>query len=93
LGVVPAMFNINEPVIFGSPIVMNPIMFIPFVGAPMINAIIAYFATSMDWIGKMVSLVPWTAPAPIGAAWGAGWQLNNAVLVFILIGVNLVVYY
>ncbi|WP_117232904.1 PTS sugar transporter subunit IIC [Vibrio maerlii] len=93
LGVVPAMFNINEPVIFGSPIVMNPIMFIPFVGAPMINAIIAYFATSMDWIGKVVSLVPWTAPAPIGAAWGAGWQLNNAVLVFILIGVNLVVYY
>lgn len=93
LSFAPAVFNINEPVIFGSPIVMNPIMFIPFVGAPMINAIIAYFATSMDWIGKMVSLVPWTAPAPVGAAWGAGWQLNNAVLVFVLLGINLVVYY
>lgn len=93
LGLVPSIFNINEPVIFGSPIVMNPIMFIPFVGAPLINATIAYFATSLNWIGKMVSLVPWTAPAPIGAAWGAGWHLNNAILVFILIGVNFVVYY
>ena len=93
LSIVPSMFNINEPVIFGTPLVMNPIMFIPFVGAPMINATIAYFAASMNLVGKAISLVPWTAPAPIGAAWGAGWQVNNAILVLLLIVIDIVIYY
>lgn len=93
LGIIPAFFNINEPVIFGSPLVMNPIMFIPFVGAPMINAIIAYTLTKMDVIGHVISLVPWTAPAPIGAAWGAGWQMGNGLLVIALIALDLVIYY
>jgi len=93
LSVVPAMFNINEPVIFGTPFVMNPTMFVPFVLAPMVNACIAYFAASMDIIGRTISLVPWTAPAPIGAAWGAGWQVNNALLVVLLIAIDMVLYY
>jgi len=93
LGLVPACFNINEPVIFGSPLVMNPIMFIPFVFAPMINATIAYVAASTGLIGKVISLVPWTAPAPIGAAWGAGWQLSNGALVIGLILLDLVIFY
>jgi cellobiose PTS system EIIC component len=93
LSLVPSVFNINEPIIFGTPIVMNPTMFIPFVCIPMVNATIAYFAASWNLIGKVISLVPWTAPAPIGAAWGAGWQINNAILVLILIGINMVLYY
>jgi cellobiose PTS system EIIC component len=93
LGVIPAIFNINEPVIFGSPIVMNPILFVPFVVAPLVNATIAYVLTHMGVIGHIVSLVPWTAPAPIGAAWGAGWQFSNALLVVGLIVLDMVIYY
>ena len=93
LGVIPSFFNINEPVIFGSPLVMNPIMFLPFVGVPMLNATIAYVASNTGIIGKMVSLVPWTAPAPIGAAWGAGWQMSNGLLVIALIALDVVLYY
>lgn len=93
LGLVPACFNINEPVIFGSPIVMNPVLFIPFVVAPMVNATIAYSAAKMDLIGKVISLVPWTAPAPIGAAWSAGWQMSNGLLVIGLIVLDLAIYY
>jgi len=93
LCIVPSIFNINEPVIFGSPIVMNPILFIPFVGAPMINAIIAFIAVKTDMIGQVISLVPWTAPAPIGAAWGAGWQMSNGLLVIGLIVLDLFIYY
>ena len=93
LGVIPSFFNINEPVIFGSPLVMNPIMFLPFVGVPMLNATIAYVASNTGLIGKMVSLVPWTAPAPIGAAWGAGWQMSNGLLVIGLIALDVVLYY
>ncbi len=92
LGVVPACFNINEPVIFGSPIVMNPVLFFPFIVAPMVNATIAWFAASGDLIGKVISLVPWTAPAPIGAAWGAGWQMGNGLLVLALIVIDLLIY-
>ena len=93
LCLIPSIFNINEPIIFGSPIVMNPILFVPFVGAPMINATIAYIATSTDMIGKVISLVPWTAPAPIGAAWSAGWQLSNGALVIGLIVLDLAIYF
>lgn len=90
---VPSIFNINEPIIFGSPIVMNPIMFFPFIGAPMINATIAYIAVSTDLVGKAVSLVPWTAPAPIGAAWAAGWLPSNGLLVLALIALDVAIYY
>jgi len=93
LSIIPAIFNINEPVIFGSPLVMNPIMFIPFIGAPIVNAIIAYSATQMNLVGKVVSLVPWTTPAPIGAMWASGWLVGGAVLVFGLIVVDLFIYY
>lgn len=66
LSVVPSIFNINEPVIFGTPIVMNPVFFIPFLLAPMVNAIIAWAAMQFDLIGRVISVVPWTAPALMG---------------------------
>ncbi len=93
LCLVPSMFNINEPVIFGSPIVMNPILFLPFVGVPMLNATVAYIATHTGMIGNVISLVPWTAPAPIGAAWGAGWQMSNGAMVIGLILLDIALYY
>ena len=78
--------------IFGSPIVMNPVLFFPFVVAPMVNATIAWFAAGSGLIGKVISLVPWTAPAPIGAAWGAGWVVSNGLLVVALIVIDLLIY-
>nr|WP_318383765.1 PTS sugar transporter subunit IIC [uncultured Enterobacter sp.] len=92
LSIVPCFFNINEPIIFGSPIVMNPILFFPFIIAPVVNAVMAWFAASTGLIAKVVSLVPWTTPAPFGAAWGAGWVLNNTVLVVALIVIDIFIY-
>ena len=93
LSLVPSAFNINEPVIFGTPIVMNPTFFLPFIVAPLVNSVIAYAAVKMDLIGRVISVVPWTAPAPIGAAWGTGWDLRAALLVVVLALVSAVVYY
>ena len=93
LSVVPSVFNINEPVIFGTPIVMNPVFFIPFLLAPTVNAVIAWAAMKMDLIGRVISVVPWTAPAPIGAAWGLGWDFRAAILVVILAVVSGLIYY
>ena len=92
IAIVPSCFNINEPVIFGSPIVMNPVLFLPFVLAPVANAVIAWFATTSGLIGRVISLVPWTSPAPIGAAWGAGWMVSSALLVLVLIVIDLLIY-
>jgi PTS system cellobiose-specific IIC component len=92
LSIVPVCFNINEPVIFGSPVVMNPVLFIPFILAPVVNAVIAWFATTGALVAKVISLVPWTTPAPIGAAWGAGWAMNSALLVLVLIVIDIFIY-
>ena len=93
ISLVPAIFNINEPVIFGSPIVMNTLFFIPFILSPMVNGILAWFAIKYGLVEHIVSLVPWTAPGPIGAAWAAGWNINAALLVILLIGISAVIYY
>jgi PTS system cellobiose-specific IIC component len=69
---IPSLFNINEPLIFGTPIVLNPTLMIPFVLTPIINAIIAWFATSLGLVNRVVALAPWTLPGPIGAFLATG---------------------
>lgn len=56
LALVPGCFGINEPVIFGLPIVLNPIMFIPWIVVPLFNAIVAYVVTSIGWVVPLVVL-------------------------------------
>ncbi|MGO0308684.1 PTS sugar transporter subunit IIC [Endozoicomonas acroporae] len=90
---VPGLFNINEPVIFGMPIVMNPTFFIPFVFGPVINASIAYAAIKFGIIDAAVSLAPWTTPAPIGAAWAANWAIGSGLLALLLAVNALIIYY
>ncbi len=80
MGTVPSFFNINEPILFGAPIIMNPVFFLPFILVPMINATLAYFALQMDLVARVVSLTPWTTPAPIGASWAANWAFSPVIL-------------
>lgn len=86
LSVVPSFFNINEPVIFGSPIIMNPIMLIPFVGAPLVNATVAGF------VDKPISIVPWTTPSLLGAPWAAGWTFGPILLVLTNLAISCVIW-
>lgn len=92
LGVVPSLFNINEPILFGAPIIMNPIMFIPFICVPLINAVLAYTATQLGWLAQVVSLTPWTTPAPIGASWAANWAFSPVVMCLICMMVSALIY-
>ncbi|WP_230492634.1 PTS transporter subunit EIIC [Martelella alba] len=64
----PSVFNINEPVIFGMPIMLNPILAVSFILTPLVTGTIGYFATTMGFAGKAVVMVPWTTP-PIINAW------------------------
>lgn len=92
LSTVPALFNINEPLLFGTPIIMNPVMFLPFVFVPMINAVVAYFALKFDLVARVVSVTPWTTPGPIGASWAANWAMSPVILCFICMAISAVVY-
>ncbi|MFA0087158.1 PTS sugar transporter subunit IIC [Vibrio sp. 10N.261.51.F12] len=81
VGVIPSLFNINEPILFGFPIIMNPLFLLPFVLVPMFNATIAWFLTSAGILDRIVIMLPWSVPAPIGAAWAANGSIINACMV------------
>ena len=90
--VVPSIFNINEPIIFGVPIVLNPTLIIPFIITPIINAIIAYFATSVGLVTPTYVKAPWTLPAPIGAYLATGGDWRAIVLVVINMTISFLIY-
>lgn len=69
---VPGLFNINEPVMFGLPIVLNPILVIPFILVPFVNALIGYFFITLEIIPPIAYAVPWTTPGPLIAFFGTG---------------------
>lgn len=93
MGFVPGLFNINEPILFGAPIIMNPILFIPFVFIPVINAILAWYAIDLGLVEKVVMMTAWTTPAPIGASWATNWAIAPVILCFICMAIATLMYY
>lgn len=91
LGVAPGLFNINEPVIFGFPIVLNPILFIPFVFGPMVLTTIAYVATWIGLVPKTIAMVPWTFPPVIGG-FVATASIQGGILAFVNLVVGFLIY-
>lgn len=88
LALVPGIFNINEPIVFGLPIVMNPVIIIPFVLVPTLNIIISYFA--MDWgIVPICSgvQVPWTMPLGISGLIATNWVGGVLQVLLVVMGV------
>lgn len=67
ISIIPACFNINEPLLFGLPVVANPVLAVPFIVAPLACGTVAYFATSWGWVGKAFIEAPWVMPCFLGA--------------------------
>ncbi|MGL5576346.1 MAG: PTS sugar transporter subunit IIC [Sarcina sp.] len=81
LAIAPGLFQINEPVIFGMPLVLNPIMFIPFVFTPAISLTIAYFFTEIiPFANKICVETPWTTPPILSAFLATGGDFKAAIL-------------
>ncbi|MBV7391601.1 PTS sugar transporter subunit IIC [Enterococcus alishanensis] len=91
LAAAPGLFNINEPLLFGFPIVLNPIMFIPFILAPMITVTIAYFATSTGLVPPATAIAPWVTPPIIGGALVTG-SISGGILAAINLIISVVIY-
>ena len=84
-GLTTCLFNITEPIMFGLPVVMNPIYMIPCAIIPSINLVIAYAATSLGIISKTVAAAPWITPPVIQSFIATGDDIRAAVLTVILI--------
>ncbi|MDR2008366.1 MAG: PTS sugar transporter subunit IIC [Alphaproteobacteria bacterium] len=80
IGTAPGVFMINEPVMFGLPVVLNPYIFIPFVLNPIILTLIAYLATAAGLVPPTSVVVPWTTPPVIGAFLATGGSVSAAIL-------------
>ncbi len=77
IGLIPSLFNINEPVLFGFPIILNPLFLVPFIFVPVINACLAWYLTHLGVLDRAVAMLPWSMPAPLGAAWSANGSWKN----------------
>ncbi|MBM7650671.1 PTS sugar transporter subunit IIC [Neobacillus cucumis] len=84
----PGLFNINEPVIFGYPIVFNIPMMIPFVLLPALGIIFAYAMTAIGFMSKCVVYIPWTTPPLLSAylATAGDWKAVIVQAVIIIGG-------
>ena len=89
----PALFNINEPIIFGAPIVLNVTLAIPFVLTPVVCGVISWFATVLGLVNRVSVNAPWTLPGPIGAYLATGGDFRAIILSVVLILVSILIYY
>ena len=89
---VPGLFNINEPIIFGLPIVFNPYLLIPFILVPLVALYVTYFAISIGFMAPFSAVqVPWTTPPIIAGFLLDGWQ--GAVVQIINLAIATVAYF
>lgn len=91
--VVPTFFGVNEPILFGAPLVLNPIFFIPFIFAPIANVWIFKFFIETLGMNSFTANLPWTTPAPLGIVLGTNFQVLSFILAALLIVVDVVIYY
>ena len=90
---VPVTFGVNEPFLFGAPMVLNPVFLIPFVVAPVANAWV--FKLFIDVLGMngFLYTLPWTTPAPLGIVLGCGLSPLSFVFVAVALVMDFVIYY
>lgn len=91
--IVPSLFNINEPVIFGLPIVMNPILIIPFIVAPILMTVFAGIMQMSGFVNGMVFKAPWNLPGPLGAWMGTNFDYRAILICLGCIVISIIVYF
>ena len=92
LSVLPGIFNINEPVIYGYPIVYNIPLMIPFVLCPVINIVGSYFATVLSLVNPTCIQVPWTTPIFLNGFLSTGGDFRAIILQLVLLVVNIAIF-
>ncbi|EGC67877.1 MULTISPECIES: lactose-specific PTS transporter subunit EIIC [Enterococcus] len=91
--VVPTFFGVNEPILFGAPIVLNPIFFVPFIFAPIVNVWIFKFFVDTLNMNSFSANLPWVTPGPLGIVLGTNFQVLSFILAGLLVVVDTIIYY
>ncbi|MGL5043010.1 MAG: PTS transporter subunit EIIC [Culicoidibacterales bacterium] len=89
---VPVLFGVNEPVLFGIPLVLNPIFMIPFILIPILNVWLFKFFVGLG-MNSFIYNLPWTTPGPLGLIMGTGFAPLAFVLMGLILALDFVVYY
>lgn len=90
---IPVLFGVNEPILFGAPLILNPVFFVPFICAPILN--VWLFKIFVDYLGmnSFLYILPWTTPGPLGLFLGCGMAIKALILAILLLVMDFVVYY
>lgn len=89
---IPVSFAVNEPLLFATPIILNPYFFIPFLITPIINVWIFKFFVDILKMNSFITVLPWATPGPIGLIVGTGFSLLAILLAVLLIIVDSIIY-
>ncbi|HEL2412691.1 TPA: PTS lactose transporter subunit IIBC [Streptococcus suis] len=90
---IPVCFAVNEPLLFATPIILNPYFFVPFLLAPIANVWIFKFFVDVLQMNSFMYVLPWATPAPIGLILGTGVSLLAILLTVVLIVVDILIYF
>ena len=90
---IPVLCAVNEPVLFGAPIVLNPIFFVPFILTPIFNVWIFKFFVEVLGMNSFIYTLPWTTPGTIGLILGTGFAGLSFVLAPLLLVIDFAMYY
>jgi PTS system lactose-specific IIC component len=89
---IPIWFQVNEPALFGAPMILNPIFFIPFVILPIVNIIIYKLFISSFGMNGAIADVPWSMPAPVGLVVGSGGDYLTLLMWVIMVAIDFFAY-
>lgn len=91
--IIPVIFAVNEPILFGAPIVLNPVLFVPFILAPIANVWLYKFFVDVLGMNAFSYILPWTIPGTIGLIVATGFAKLSFFLAPLLLVVDAVIYY
>lgn len=90
LALIPGIFGINEPIIFGLPMVLNPVMVLPFLLIPIFNILVGYASMAMKLVPITNGVtIPWTTPPVISGFLATDWRGAVLQIILIIIGIFL----
>lgn len=92
LGLVPSLFNISEPLMFGLPVVMNPILIIPMILSTLVGLGIGALATTIGLMAHTYVLIPWTTPPVIGSILATGGDILSGLVALVILIVSVIIY-
>ncbi|GKS81363.1 PTS lactose transporter subunit IIB [Ligilactobacillus pabuli] len=90
---IPGTFSVNEPILFGTPIIMNPMFLVPFILTPIVNVCMFKFFVEVLGMNSIMYTMPWTLPGFIGIPVSTGFAPLSFVYVALIIVLDILVYW